>query len=81
VSRPQPDEFVCLPYYGCWDQRPDSLPLDLDEVATALFLANGDLKAAADLLKVTVAQLKKPIRRTPRLQHLIERIRANPPSA
>jgi hypothetical protein len=74
VARPSPEEFVPLPYFP-WESRPDSLPLDQEEVATALYLANGDLKAAADLLKVTMGALKKPIRRMPRLQHLIERMR------
>jgi hypothetical protein len=71
--KPDPSEFVPLPYFP-WLSRPDSLPLDIDEIATALYLANGDLKAAAALLKVTVVQLRKPIRKTPR-QQLIERLR------
>jgi hypothetical protein len=72
--KPEPDEFVPLPYFP-WKSRPDSLPLDTDEIATALYLANGDLKAAAARLKVTVAQLRKTIRKTPFLQRLIERSR------
>jgi hypothetical protein len=76
--RPSPDEFVPLPWFP-WDSRPDTVPLDTDEIATALYLANGDLQAAAALLKVTVAQLKKPIRKTPRLQQLIERLRERAP--
>jgi hypothetical protein len=74
MAKPKPDEFVPLPYFP-WSSRPETLPLDTDEVATALYLANGDLKAAAALLRVTVAQLRKPIRRTHRLQRLIEQIR------
>jgi hypothetical protein len=73
--RPSPDEFVPLPFYP-FDERSPTYPLDYDEVATALFLANGDLKTAADLLKVTTTRLKKPIRQTPRLQHPLERMRA-----
>jgi hypothetical protein len=49
IARPSPDEFVQLPY-GPWDSRPETLPLDVDECATALFLANGNVKGAADLL-------------------------------
>jgi hypothetical protein len=71
---PQPDEFEPLAFYP-WLRRPSTVPLTSDEVATALYLANGDLQAAAARLKVTVAQLKKPIRKTPSLQHLIERLR------
>jgi hypothetical protein len=76
--KPEPDEFVPLPYFP-WQSRPDSLPLDTDEIATALYLANGDLQTAAALLKVTVVKLKKPIRKTPRLQQLIEKLRDHAP--
>jgi hypothetical protein len=73
-QRPSPEEFVPLPYFP-YDHRPATSPLDPDEVATALFLANGDLKKAAALLKVTAARLTRPIRNTPRLQQLIDRLR------
>jgi hypothetical protein len=73
--RPSPEEFVPLPWFP-WETRPETYPLDDDEVATALYLANGDLKEAAALLKVTEKALRKPIRQTPRLQHLLERMRA-----
>jgi hypothetical protein len=46
--RPSPEEFVPLPWFP-WETRPETLPLDDDEVATALYLANGDLKEAAAL--------------------------------
>jgi hypothetical protein len=74
LARPQPDEFVPLPYWP-WDSRPETLPLSVDESETALFLANGDLQGAADLLKVTVQQLQKLVRKTHRLQSLIKRMR------
>jgi hypothetical protein len=73
MAYPKPDEFLPLPYYP-YDSRPESMPLSNDEAATALYLAKGDLKAAAALLKVTVVQLKKPIRKDLRLQRLIERL-------
>jgi hypothetical protein len=73
--RPSPEEFVPLPWFP-WETRPETYPLDDDEIATALYLANGDLKGAAALLKVTEKALRKPIRQTPRLQHLLERMRA-----
>ena len=38
-----PSEFLPLPYF-LWLSRPDSLPLDVDEIATALFLSHGDLE-------------------------------------
>jgi hypothetical protein len=75
MAKPDPSEFLPLPYF-VWDSRPETLPLDVEECATALYLADGDLKAAAALLKVTVAQLRKPIRKTHRLQVLVEQLRA-----
>ena len=73
MARPHPGEFVQLPY-GPWDSRPETLPLDVDESATALYLANGDVKGAARLLKVTEWQLKKLIRKHHKLQRVIERM-------
>jgi hypothetical protein len=74
MARPSQDEFAPLPYFN-WDSRPDTVPLDTDECATALFLANGDVKGAADLLKVTVRQLQKLVRKVHRLQRVIERMK------
>jgi hypothetical protein len=62
MAKPDPSEFVQLPYYS-WSSRPETLPAD------------GDLKATAALLKVTVVQLRKPIRNTHRLQVLVEQLR------
>jgi hypothetical protein len=75
MAKPDPSEFVQLPYYS-WSSRPETLPLSVDEVATALYLADGDLKAAAATLKVTLWQLKKLVRKTHRLQVLVEQLRA-----
>jgi hypothetical protein len=75
-SKPPPDEFIPLPYFPR-QARPDTLPLDADR--SQPYLANGDLRRAADLLKVTVVQLRKPIRKSPQLQHLLERLK-EPPS-
>jgi hypothetical protein len=74
MARPTAEEFEQLPFYG-WLARPDSLPLDIEEIRSALFIWNGDIEAAAGLLKVTAAQLKKPIRKSPHLQRLIKRLR------
>jgi hypothetical protein len=73
--RPQPDEFLPLPYFP-WNSRPETLPLDSDEVATALFLGNGHLAKAAERLKVSEKRLKQRIRGVPRLRRLIERLKA-----
>ena len=69
MSRPSPDEFVPLPFFN-WTERPLALPLDVDEVATALYLSSGDAAAAAELLKVSVSRLNRVIRPSPRLMRL-----------
>ena len=63
------DEFVQLPYFG-WDSRPETLPLDVEECATAIYLAKGDIRVAAARLKVTVAKLNRLVRKCPRLVRL-----------
>lgn len=63
-------EFAPLPYYP-WDERPPSLPLDVDETATAIHLAQ-NLPAAAQLLKVPLIRLTRLIRAHPRLQRVLE---------
>jgi hypothetical protein len=62
-------EFLPLPYFP-WLSRPETLPLDVDEVATALYLAKGDPTAAAALLKVSVPRINRVIRRIPKLVRL-----------
>jgi hypothetical protein len=62
-------EFAPLAFFP-WDSRPETLLLDPDEVATALFLAKGELTAAASLLKVDKVRLNKVIRRVPKLARL-----------
>jgi hypothetical protein len=69
MRRPTADEFLPLPYFG-WLERPLSLPPDIEEAATALFLKRGDLNAAAARLKVTPARLDRVVRRSPRLMRL-----------
>jgi hypothetical protein len=75
MAKPSPEEFLPLPLY-VWLERPATLELDVDEVATALYLSDGNLAAAADLLKVVVGRLRKPIRKSRWLQSLIEQLRA-----
>jgi hypothetical protein len=69
MRRPTPDECLPLPYFG-WLERRLSLPLDVEECATAIYLKNGDLDAAAARLKVTPARLNKVVRASPRLIRL-----------
>lgn len=65
------EEFAPLPYYP-FDERPDSLPLTIDEAATAIHLARGDEVAASSLLKVDVRRLQRLIRGVPRLKRIYE---------
>jgi hypothetical protein len=70
IRKPDASEFLALPYFT-WLSRPDTIPLDVEEAATALFLKNGDVGKAAERLKVTVARLNKTIGKSPGLQRLI----------
>lgn len=63
-------EFLPLPFYP-WDERPPSLPLDPDETATAIHLANGDLPAASSLLKVPLHKVIRQIAHHPRLARVL----------
>jgi hypothetical protein len=67
---PQAAEFTPLPYFP-WDQRPDTVPLDADECATAIHLAHGDAHIAAQLLKVPTIRLNRMLRANPRLQRIL----------
>lgn len=64
-------EFAPLPYFP-WDERPPTLPLDSDECATAIHLAEGHLPRAAELLKVPLIRLTRLIKVSPRLQRVFE---------
>ena len=50
-----------------WDERPDSLPLQVEEVRTALWLESGSIAKAAIRLKVTANRLRRFIQNSPRL--------------
>jgi hypothetical protein len=70
---PTPDEFEVLPAYN-WDERPDTVPLDVEECATALFLDHGRIAAAARRLRITPKRLQREIRRSGRLKLLLARL-------
>jgi hypothetical protein len=65
------EEFVPLPFYP-WDVRPHTTPLDLDECATAIHLANGSLPAAAELLRTPLVRLARKVRHTPKLALVLQ---------
>ena len=50
-----------------WDVRPDSLPLTVEEVRTALWCNEGNISRAASMLKVDSARLRRYIAASPRL--------------
>jgi hypothetical protein len=77
--RPQASEFFPLPYFP-WLERPHSSPLDVEESATALFLSDGDIKKAAERLKVTPDRLRRAISKSLRLERLRERLSSEPAS-
>ena len=70
-----PGSYLPLPWFP-WESRPKNLPIDPEEVATALFLKNGDINAAATRLRVTASQLDRTIRKSVRLTRLRERLNA-----
>jgi hypothetical protein len=70
-----PREFEPLPFYP-FDDRPASLPLTHDEASTAIFIARGDLKRAAELLKVQRPQLNRFVSRSYQLQRIQSEARA-----
>ena len=69
MRRPTDEEFLPLAWFP-WAERPLDLPLDVEECATAIYLKNGDIDAAAARLKVTPARLDRVVRRSPRLTRL-----------
>jgi hypothetical protein len=73
MTEPSADEFTPLPYYP-FDARPDGVPLDAEEVATALFLDHGRVDRAAARLQVDQRQLKKAIRGNASLRLLLARL-------
>jgi hypothetical protein len=65
------EEFAPLPFYP-WDERPSTLPVDHDEAATAIHLANGDVVLAAQLLKIPIVRLTRLVKQSPRLQRILD---------
>ena len=69
TNPPDDAEFIPLPFYP-WETRPSHLPLDVEEVATALYLAGGLIGRAAERLKVEPLKVVRSIARSPRLVRL-----------
>jgi hypothetical protein len=62
-----------LPAYP-WDTRPDDNPLTVDEVCAALCHSEGDLRVAAERLKVGTLILRKFIERSSRARAVIREL-------
>lgn len=52
-----PTDLVTIPTTP-YSERPDSLPLDIEECRTALWLCKGNVTQAAEMLKVRSARLR-----------------------
>jgi hypothetical protein len=61
-----PKDLIPLPT-SPWDERPDSVPLTVEEVRTALWLESGSVPKAAIRLKVAPSRLRRFISNSPRL--------------
>jgi len=56
-----PDNLVPLPT-APYSERPDSIPLTIAEVRTALWRSSGNISSAAELLKVSSTRLRTYVR-------------------
>ncbi|HWI66891.1 MAG TPA: hypothetical protein VNS88_00685 [Nitrospiraceae bacterium] len=61
-----PQDLVPLPT-APYEERPASLPLDVEECRTALWLERGNIPDAAARLKVTPIRLRNFVQNSPRL--------------
>lgn len=62
-----PVDLIPLPT-SPYAERPNSLPLDVEECRTALWLNRGNIPDAAEQLKVSPSRLRNFIANSPRLQ-------------
>lgn len=66
----QPTNLVPIPTQP-WPERPDSLPLDIEECRTAIWRANGNITEAAQVLKVTSQRLRRFVKSSQYLQDTV----------
>lgn len=62
-----PSDLIALPTMP-YDERPASLPMDIEECRTALWIVRGNVRDAAQLLKVSSLRLRNFIKTSRRLQ-------------
>lgn len=53
-----PSDLTTLPTMP-YSERPDELPLDIEECRTAIWIAKGNITEAAEILKVSSARLRR----------------------
>lgn len=61
-----PVDLVPLPTMP-YDERPDALPLDVEECRTALWMTAGNISKAAEILKTTSLRLRNFVKASKRL--------------
>lgn len=61
-----PTDLIPLPTMP-YDERPSSLPLDVEECRTALWLDRGNISKAAERLKISPVRLRSFVSKSPRL--------------
>ena len=67
-DRPHEEDFAYLPLpHFPWDERPLTVPLDIEECATAIHIAKGLSDDAARILKTSVARFNRMLKAHPRL--------------
>lgn len=66
-----PSDLIPLPT-APYDQRPDSMPLVIEECRTAIWKAKGNITEAAAILKVTSLRLRKYVAQSPYLTAELE---------
>ena len=58
-----PNDLIPLPTMP-YDERPESMPLDIDECRTAIWRCRGNITKAAELLKITPLRLRNFVRKS-----------------
>lgn len=69
-----PQDLVPLPTQP-WDERPEDIPLDIEEVRTALWRHRGNISDAARVLKVKSGRLRNFVKKSPYLSREQEEAR------
>lgn len=61
-----PNDLISLPTMP-YDMRPASMPLDVEECRTAIWIARGNISKAAEMLKISSMRLRTFVKNSPRL--------------